>query len=177
MDWLIPHDWTTLFVPDTPLLEIFLRGTIMYLGLFALLRVVFKRGLAEIGMTDLLVVVLIADAAQNAMAGGYESIPDGLLLVAVIMFWAFALDWLSFRFPVVDRIIKPHKLLLVRDGEVLWDNLAKELLTEEELWTQLRANGVGKLDEVRYAFMEPDGRVTVVSQRGAQRRGDGKKRL
>jgi uncharacterized membrane protein YcaP (DUF421 family) len=85
-------DWGAVFRPETPLVEVVVRGTVMYLALFVLLRVVLKRQSAGMGMTDLLVVVLIADAAQNGMSGGYSSLPDGLVLVATILAWAYALD-------------------------------------------------------------------------------------
>ena len=65
-------DWAKVFGPDTPVLEIVVRGTVVYLALFVLIRVVFKRQPGAVGIADLLVVVLIADAAQNAMAGTYE---------------------------------------------------------------------------------------------------------
>ena len=70
-------NWHDVFVPDTPLLEIFVRGTIVYLAIFALLRFVLTRQSGNLGVTDLLVIVLIADAAQNAMASEYKSVPDG----------------------------------------------------------------------------------------------------
>src|SRR3954454_18742921 len=87
-------DWGQIFQPDTSPLEIFLRGSIVYLALFSMLRFVLRREAGTVGMSDLLVLVLIADAAQNAMAGNYNSLPDGLLLVATIIFWSFAINWL-----------------------------------------------------------------------------------
>nr|MBP7571903.1 DUF421 domain-containing protein [Acidobacteriota bacterium] len=72
-------DWGRVFAFDTPWLEIVVRGTAIYLGLFLLLRLVLKRQAGTVGITDLLVIVLIADAAQNAMADDYRSVPDGLL--------------------------------------------------------------------------------------------------
>lgn len=84
-------DWRSVFVPKTPLLEIVVRGTVVYLILFAMLRF-GKRQTGSLSVTDLLVLVLIADASQNAMAGDYKSVPDGILLVATIIFWSFALD-------------------------------------------------------------------------------------
>src|SRR3954471_22244442 len=71
-------NWNSVFIPDTPLLEIVVRGTVVYLAIFMLLRVVLKRQSGNLGMSDLLVVVLIADAAQNAMAAEYKSVPDGI---------------------------------------------------------------------------------------------------
>jgi uncharacterized membrane protein YcaP (DUF421 family) len=92
-DWLYRSpEWSGMLVPQASPVEIIVRGTVMYLALFTLLRVVLRRQAAAMGVTDLLVVVLIADAAQNAMAGDYRSLPDGILLVAVIVFWSYALD-------------------------------------------------------------------------------------
>jgi uncharacterized membrane protein YcaP (DUF421 family) len=112
------------------------------------------------------VVVLIADAAQNAMADDYRSVPDGVLLVAVILFWAWFLDWLSFRSPRLERLLKPGKLPLVRDGRRLRQNMAKELITEEELDTQLRLQGIEDVARVKVAYMESDGRISVITTDG-----------
>lgn len=65
MGSLFDLDWKNIFLPGTPLLEIFLKGTLVYLSLFLLLRVVLKRESGTVGVTDLLVVVLLADAAQK----------------------------------------------------------------------------------------------------------------
>ena len=69
--------WNEVFVPSVPLLEIFIRGTFGNFGIFLLLRLVLKREAGNLAMNDLLVVVLIADAAQNAMTADYKSVPDG----------------------------------------------------------------------------------------------------
>src|SRR4051794_24523835 len=100
MSFVAQIDWSRMLTFETPLLEIFLRGTLTYLALFALLRLVLKRQQGGMmGVTDLLVIVLIADAAQNAMADDYTSVPDGVLLVVTIVGWSYALDWLGYRFP------------------------------------------------------------------------------
>ena len=161
-------DWDRLLMPDTPLLEMFLRGTIVYLSLFVLLRVVLKRQSGGVGITDLLVIVLIADAAQNAMADDYHSIPDGLILVATIVFWSHALDWLGYRFRRIGRLVHPPPLPLIRNGVLLRQNMRRELITEAELRTQLREQGVLEIEEVKVACMEGDGRVSVVKKNGEQ---------
>ena len=79
-------DWKSLFLPDVPLFEIILRGSVLYITLFVLLRVVLKRQAGSLGMTDLLLITLLADASQNAMAGGYNSILSGIVLVCTIIF-------------------------------------------------------------------------------------------
>ena len=158
-------DWKTLFSLDVPLFEIILRGSIMYISLFVLLRVILKRQAGSLGMTDLLLITLLADASQNAMAGAYMSLPSGLVLVCTIIFWSYALDWLSFRFPWFSRLVEPSPLPLIKDGKLLRRNMRRELITEEELMSQLREQGLDDVKKVKEACMEPDGHISVIQQR------------
>jgi uncharacterized membrane protein YcaP (DUF421 family) len=162
MEWFQWPDWGRMLAPSTPLLEIVVRGTLMYLGLFVILRTVLKRMSGTVGITDLLVVVLLADAAQNGLADDYVSILDGLALVATIVFWNYALDWLGFRFPALQRFIHPPALLLVRDGTMMRRNMRRELITEDELRSELREQGIEDLSRVKSMWMEGDGAFSVV---------------
>jgi len=155
-------DWRTLLVPSTSIVEIVLRGTVMYLALFSLLRVVLKREAGGLAMTDLLVVVLIADAAQNGLAGDYRSLPEGIVLVATIIFWSHALNWLGHRVPAIGRFVHPPPLPLIKNGVLMRRNMHHELITEEELMSQLRQHGIGEVAEVERACLEGDGRVSVI---------------
>ncbi|GIV95723.1 MAG: DUF421 domain-containing protein [Herpetosiphonaceae bacterium] len=155
-------DFARIFLPDTPLLEIFLRGTATYLSIFILLRLVLKREAGTINIADLLVVVLLADAAQNAMADDYTSITDGLLLITTIIFWAYALDWLGYHFPSLQRLVNPPALPLIKDGRLLRHNMRRELLTEDELMSLLRENGIEDPAEVKLAYLEGSGRFSVI---------------
>jgi len=146
------------------MLEIFLRGTIMYLALFAMLRVVLKREAGAIGVTDLLVIVLVADAAQNAMSADYTSITEGAVLVGVILFWSYALNWAGFRVPWVGRLVHPPPLELIKDGRMLRRNMEKELISEQELMSQLRQQGVDDIADVKRACIEGDGHISVVTR-------------
>jgi uncharacterized membrane protein YcaP (DUF421 family) len=168
MNHLFDIDWEAILHLQTPALEIVLRGTAVYLALFLLLRLVLKREAGTLAITDLLVVVLIADAAQNAMADDYRSLPDGLLLVGTIAFWSWALNWLGFRFPRFQRLVHPLPLPLIRDGRMLRRNLAKELITDDEMMSQLRLQGVDDLSDVKAAYLEGDGRISVVQREPTQ---------
>jgi uncharacterized membrane protein YcaP (DUF421 family) len=161
-------DWSGILLPQTPLLELIVRGSITYLALFALLRLALKREAGAVGMTDLLVVVLIADAAQNAMADDYRSVSDGIVLVVTLVFWSLALNWLGFRVPAIQRLVHPPALPLVRDGRMLRRNMAQELITEDELMSQLRLQGVDDLSQVVSANMEGDGRISVIERNHEQ---------
>ena len=165
---LLKIEWKTIFLPDAPLIEIILRGSVMYLVLFFLLRVILKRQAGTLGMTDLLLITLLADASQNGMAGDYKSLPDGIVLVATIIFWSYALDWLSFKSPRFQRLIEPPPLPLIKNGQLLRRNMRRELITEADLRGQLREQGISDISKVKEAYIESDGRISVIEARERQ---------
>jgi uncharacterized membrane protein YcaP (DUF421 family) len=156
-------DWQSVFMPDTPVLEIVARGTVMYLSLFFLLRFVLRREAGALGITDLLVIVLIADAAQNGMAGDYQSISDGLILVVTLVVWAYVLNWLSFNSPFFRKMIRPPRVLLVRDGRPIDEALEKEKISMDELMGEVRTHGIDDLRRVKRAYIESDGMISVIT--------------
>src|SRR5262245_49007634 len=126
------------------------------------MRLVLKREAGTIGLPDLLMTVLIADAAQNAMASEYHSIPEAAVLIATIVFWNYALYWLSHHFPRIERLLYPPPLLLIKDGRLLRRNKRQELVTEEELMSHLRQQGIADLAQVQEAYMEGDGQISII---------------
>lgn len=155
-------DWHGVFIPTVGITEIVLRGTIMYLGLFAVLRFLGRRQAGNFGPADLLVIVLIADAAQNALGKEYGSVTEGLALVLTIVGWEYFIDWLQYRFPVLRPWLTPPAITLIEDGRVNSGNLRADLLTEDELRSQLREKGVLSYSEVKLAKLEGDGRLSVI---------------
>ncbi|WP_220810222.1 DUF421 domain-containing protein [Noviherbaspirillum aridicola] len=155
-------DWKELFQLSLSPLEIIVRGTMIYWFLFVLFRFVIRRDVGSVGIADVLLLVIVADAAQNGMSGEYKSISDGMLLVSVLIGWNYLFDWLSYHSPFFRRLAEPRPLVLVRDGRILYRNMRRELITEDELWRRLRQNGVESLDQVRYACMETDGQISVI---------------
>jgi uncharacterized membrane protein YcaP (DUF421 family) len=103
-------DWRELFVLTLGIGEIILRGSVVYLFIFFVFRVL-RREAGAIGISDLLVVVLIADAVQNAMGSDYKSITEGLILVLTIVCWDMLLNWLDYRVPA----LRPAPLPLIKD--------------------------------------------------------------
>lgn len=163
IDFLLHVDWHKLFIPSVPLAEHFWRGTVVYLALFAMIRFLPNRQIGAMGVTDLLVVILFANAAQNSMASEFISITDGLILISVMIGWSYGLNWLGYRFPAVQRLLTPPPLLLVKNGKLLYRNMRRELITEGELMVQLRKQGIEDLVKVRRAFMEADGTISIIS--------------
>ena len=158
-------NWDSVFVPAIGLAEIFVRGSLMYLGLFVILRIMARRQAGHFGPADLLVIVLIADAAQNGLGKDYGSVTEGLALVLTIVGWEYLLDWISWRFPATRPYLTPPSLTLIRDGRVIPQNLRKEMITEDELKSQLREHDVEGYADVRLATLEGDGRLSVLKRK------------
>lgn len=155
-----------LFAIEMPIAEIVVRGSVVYWFLLLMFRYVVRRDLGGLGIADVLLIVIVSDAAQNAMAGGYTTIGEGLVLLSTIIGWNLLVNWLAFRFPAIERFTSPPRLLLVRHGRILRENLHRELLTVEDLMSQLRLLGIERLDQVKHAYLERGGNISVI-------RGDG----
>ena len=147
-------------------LEMIVRGTVMYWFLFCIFRFALRRDVGSIGIADVLLLVLIADASQNAMAGEYQTVPDGIVLVGTLVGWNVFVDWAAYRFDVLNRILEAPPLLLVRHGRIVHRNLRREFLKVSELEAELRKQGVADLKEVRAAYMESDGHISVIRFNG-----------
>lgn len=154
-------DWSGLFIPSGSLVEIALRGTVTYLTLFVVMRFLPRRTLGQASAADLLIVVLLADAVQQGMAGEYRSITEGLVLFGVIIGWALLIDWLDHQFPHW-HLASGRELTLIEDGELVRRNLDRQLITEEEVLAQLRQHGLDSPRQVRRAFIEGDGHFSLL---------------
>ncbi len=142
--------------------ELFVRGTLIYLGLVLTFRFVLRRDLGSLGMPDVLFIVLVADAAQNAMAGEYRSITDGVVLVGTLVFWNLALDWLAYYSPRLRRYIELPALPLIRNGQWVRRNLKSQWITTDEVLSKLRERGIESIRSIRLARLEPDGELGVL---------------
>ena len=156
-------DWRAMFVPTGNLFELVLRATVMYLLILAGFRI-FRRDAGSLSVSDLLVVVLIADAAQNGMAGEYKSLTEGIVVVATIFAWNYLLDWMAYRSRFVSWLLHPPSLLLIRNGQIQHRNLRSQLLTKENLLEQLREQGVESIEHVKTCYLESDGRMSVIPE-------------
>ena len=164
MEQLLSADWKNMFGLSLPLAEIVIRGTAMYWFLFLMFRFVIRRDIGAVGIADVLVLVIVADAAQNAMAGEYKSITDGMVLVATLIGWNFFLDWLSYCFPRIRRFAEPGPIRVIWKGRMLHRNMRRELISDEELWSKLREGGIDSLEEVKEAYIESDGQISIIKK-------------
>ena len=168
-------DWGWLIDFNVPAWELVLRGTAMYWLLFLSFRVLLRRDVGSVGVADVLFIVLVADASQNAMTGGYNSVAEGAVLVATLVAWNLLLDWAAFRSPWIYRLIEPRPLLLVRRGRIQHKNLRSQMITVDELHGQLRKHGVESFDQVKAAWFESNGEISVVKLDGGGDEGGARK--
>jgi len=156
-----------LFQIHVPVTELMLRGTLVYWLLFLIFRFVLRRDVGAVVIADILLLVIVADAAQNAMSGGYDTFSEGAVLVLTIVGWNWLLDFLSFRFAIVRRFASPSRLTLVLRGVPQRRNLRREFITMEELNEKLREQGIEKLADVKAAYLEGDGQISVIRNPGS----------
>jgi len=157
-------DWAEIFGLSVSPWELIIRGSAMYLFLFAVFRVVIRRRIGAVGMADILILVIIADAAQNGLSGEYRSVTEGAILIGTIIFWNVAIDWLNYRVPALQDWLEAPPLLLVHNGRILHRHMRHEFVTEQELQSKLREHGVENLSEVAKAYMEADGSISVIKR-------------
>ena len=150
------------FALDVSPWELIARGTILYLGLILTLRFVLRRDIGSLSVADLLFIVIVADAAQNALSGEYKSITEGAILIGTLVAWNVALDWLAYRSPRFRRILEPPAVPLIKDGRLIRSNLRKEWITVEELKGKLRESGIDDFAQVRVAYLESSGELGVI---------------
>jgi len=155
-----------LFEIHVSITELVVRGSCIYWFLFLIFRFVIRRDVGALGIADVLLVVIIADAAQNAMAGEYTTISEGVVLLSTIIGWNWLTDWLAFHNATFARFAEPPPLQLIRHGRVLHANLRREMLTLDEVMSKLRQQGVAELKEVRHAYLESDGQISVIKVSG-----------
>lgn len=156
-----PDSWLKIFAPETPLLELLVRGAVLYFGILFLLRFMPRRSGGELAIMDLIFALLIAQAAAHAL-GDYTSVTDGLILIVNVMGWNYLMNALSYRVPLIERLVSAPPLLVVQNGLLLRRNMRREFLTEEELMSCLRKQGIEDLKEVKAAYVESEGQITVV---------------
>jgi uncharacterized membrane protein YcaP (DUF421 family) len=150
------------FQLTVPLWEIVLRGSVVYWFLFVIFRSILRRSMGSVGVSDFLFVVIIADASQNAMSGDAKSISDGLVLIAVLVFWNLLIDFLSFKYAWVRRMVEAQPLVLVKNGMLQRKEMRKEFVTKDEIMAKLREEGIGSIAEVKQMQIEMDGEISVI---------------
>ena len=151
-----------LFEVRVPVAELVVRGSAIFWFLFLIFRFVLRRDVGALGVADILLLVIVADASQNAMAGEYTTISEGFILVGTIVGWNWLLDYLAFKSKYMRRFVNPSRLLLISAGKPQLRNMERQFITLEDLQSMLRQQGIETMDVVKKAYLEADGEVSII---------------
>ena len=159
-------DWQAIFSLSQPWQETVLRGTLVYWFLFMIFRFVLRRDAGSVGLADILLLVIIADASQNAM-GGLTN--QSVTASCWYLHWCSGISCSIIWSQVSSNRAAgglPRRLALVRHGRLQRANMRREFLTEEELMAKIRERGIADLAHVKTAYMEADGKISVIPESG-----------
>jgi len=156
-----------ILIPDIPVIEKLVRTAVIYGFLLVAFRLAGKRQLGQMSPFDLIVLLVISNAVQNALIGNDNSLGGGLIAAAALLVMNGAVAWGSARFRGFERLVENTPTVLVQHGRVLADNLRRECMTLPELRAALRREGVVSVGDVRYAILEEDGRGSAIRRRPA----------
>jgi len=154
-----------ILIPDISVAEKLVRSVVVYLFLLVAFRLCGKRQLGQLSAFDLVVLLIISNVVQNAVIGNDNSLGGGLIGATAILLLNLVVAYVTFRFRRADRVVEHSPTLLVRHGRVLRDNLRRERLGPRDLRAALRHHGVVSIRDIRYAFLEEDGHVSVITGR------------
>jgi uncharacterized membrane protein YcaP (DUF421 family) len=151
-----------LTAPWHTLLDVALRTSIVYLALLLGLRLTGTRQLGQMSTFDLVLLLIISNAVQNAMVGPDTSLAGGLVAAGVLIGWHRVIQWWRFRSRAVARLIAGEGIMLIHSGRILQEHCVRAGITRDELLQALREHGVASVDDVMLAVLEPDGAISVV---------------
>lgn len=141
--------------------ELLSRAVIVYLFIFLLLRIFGKKPLGQMSPFDLIVLLLLSEAVQNALLGDDKSLTGGVIVASALFALSEMFGYAVWRSKRTGRALDGTPSVLVRNGHVYAEVLAREQVTRGELMEALRREGCTALTQVRYAVLENDGRITV----------------
>lgn len=160
-----------MFNLSVPWWEIVLRALIVYVLVLALLRLSGKRELGQMTPFELVVLLVIANAVQDAMVGGDTSLLAGAIAATTLVGLNMLVQRVGRRVPFLEHILASQPTLLLEDGEVIKESLEREDVTLEELSMAAREKGVDDLGQVRAAILEVDGSISIIPKKDGSHAG------
>jgi uncharacterized membrane protein YcaP (DUF421 family) len=149
-------------------MDIVVRAAIMFLFLFSLLRLMGKRELGNMAPFDLILMVVMGDLVQQAITQSDTSVTGAVLAVGTFALLALLISWVTFRFPASQRFLEGKPLVLAINGQICEENLARDRLTIDEIFAEMRLAGVADLRDVKCAILETNGKISFITHNAAR---------
>lgn len=147
--------------------EVCLRTLLVYFGLLLAMRLAGKREVGQMKPFDLVTLLIISNAVQNAMVGPDTSLVGGLVAAFVILLLNYAVGRARRRYQLAQRLFEGSPTLIVYDGRFVADHMRREDLSEEDVLQAMREHGVDQLSEVKSAVLEVDGSISIIQKEHA----------
>src|SRR4051794_15942627 len=148
-------------------MDIVLRGIVVFIFLFVLVRVMGRRELSSLEPFDLILLIILGDAVQQGLTQDDYSLTGAMLAVGTIAFLQLVVSYSNFRFPRLRPLIDGEPIVVLQDGKPIDRNMKRERLTIEDLAEAARKEGVAKLDELAWAVMETNGQISFIKKSDA----------
>ena len=145
-------------------LVIVISSAAIYIFIIVFLRLFGKKELAQLSVFDLVFVLLISNAVQNAMVGSNTTVWGGFTAAGTLFILNFALKLIMYYFPNIGTIVQGKEVMLIYKGTIKTDNLRKTRITREELEEAIREHGIAEIRKVDLAMLEVDGNISVISE-------------
>jgi uncharacterized membrane protein YcaP (DUF421 family) len=149
-------------------MDIVLRASVVFFVLYLVVRVMGKRELAQMTVFELIVLVVFGDIVQQGVMHNDFSLTGAILAIATLAFWALVLSWLTYASRKAELLLDGEPRVIVKDGEIIEENLRRDRLTHSEILSEMRLAGIAHLDQVAWAILEPRGKMSFI-----QRSNDG----
>ncbi len=150
-----------------PWWEFIARGAIVYVFVLVLLRVTGKRQVGQLAPFDLVLLLVLSNAVQNAMNGGDNSVLGGIISACTLVGLNYLVGWLTFRSKRLEGLIEGHPVVLIHNGQINHKSMRSVRMTVHELNAAIRGCGCAGMHEVKIAILENSGDVTVIEKEAA----------
>jgi uncharacterized membrane protein YcaP (DUF421 family) len=155
-------------------MDIVIRATVVFFALYLLVRVMGKRELAQLTPFELIVLVVLGDLIQQGVTHNDFSLTGAILAIVTMGFWALALSWVTYISPKAEVFLDGEPRVIVRDGQIVRENLHRDRLTQAEILSEMRLAGIARLSDVAWAILEPQGKMSFIKREAG--RGDDSQR-
>ncbi len=142
---------------------------VIYLFIVVAIRLFGKKELAQLSVVDLVFILLISNAVQNAMVGPDSTLSGGLVAASTLFIVNYILKYLQYRFPKFNKVIEGDATMLIYKGKMIESHMKRAQITSDELMEAVREHGVATVKEVDLAILEVDGSISVLSNQYQKR--------
>jgi uncharacterized membrane protein YcaP (DUF421 family) len=145
-------------------MDIVVRGIVVFIFLYVLMRIVGRRELSSLEPFDLILLVILGDAVQQGLTQDDYSMTGAILAVGTIAVLQVGTSWLNFHFPKIRSVLDGEPLVIVQDGKAIEKNLKRERVTLEDLAEEARKQNIAKIDDIKWAVMETSGEISFIKK-------------